>query len=114
MIEILHVQSSPVQIIQADAGPGLVSYPIPTEEFGLSRFRLGPSLRESWVEGGRLVFLLVTRGQIALTWNEGDKPAWEEYLTGQAVLLPAILDRFLLKTAESAEAFLAEIPISPQ
>ncbi len=110
LLEILDVEARPAQVLSADAGQERVRYPVLSAEFQLTRWQLAAGKAIRLEAGGRLSFLLVTRGRVMLAWDSGSMPGQEVLRPGESVLLPAVLTRSSLSAVEEAEVFQVEVP----
>ncbi len=126
LVEIMDYEPRPAQIVRAGkekaSSLNEVRYSTPSDEFLVTRLRLGPGQEKRRATGGRISFLLLIKGHVQIAWDTaakgdvgaerdaGDKGGKDELLPGQSVLLPAILKEYRLKASQPAEVFLAEVP----
>jgi mannose-6-phosphate isomerase len=110
LLEILDSQPRPAQILEAAPGPGETIYPVPSDEFQVSRLRLEAGSEAGLASNGGVSILLVTRGRALVAWEAGLEYGEEAFSPGQAALLPAVLVEARLRAVEGAEVFRVEVP----
>jgi mannose-6-phosphate isomerase len=94
------------QTLMQDGGTTVRIYKTPTDEFEIRRWHLASAATPTRQESGQAAILLVTSGEITLTWEEGR----ENYRQGEAAFLPACLSTLTLQTSGGAEIIEAIVP----
>ena len=105
LVEILNREPQPIAILSGGDAAEIV-YHTPAREFQVSRWRMRPGEERSGASGGRLEILLVTQGEARLRW--GDET--ETFRQGESILIPALLDEFIVRAESPVELFRAEVP----
>lgn len=105
LVDILADEPQPVAILNGGNAPEVI-YRTPAREFQVSRWRMEPGERRSETTGGRLEVMLVTRGEITLRWGSEA----ETFRQGDSILIPAMLERFVVQAQSAAELFRVEVP----
>jgi mannose-6-phosphate isomerase len=86
------------------------TYTVPTPEYQVTRQLLLPGQTIVDHGDGSLRIFIVTQGALQLEWQTEDEPSRFEVRKGQSVLVPAILDRLVLRVAEMSECFKVDVP----
>lgn len=101
LVDILTYDTAPIAIQVASRS----KYDTPVPEFAIEQIKLGAEAVET-VETKSIQFLLITDGEILIEWgNEA-----VNFQKGQAVLIPASLKRYRLKSSRKANLFMVEVP----
>jgi mannose-6-phosphate isomerase len=106
LVDILTYEMGSPPIIEGGADAAEIVYRTPAPEFQVSRLRMQPGQERAESTGGGPQILLVTTGEVLISWRGGEAA----FGRGQSVLLPAFLDRFGLKAAASSELFRVQVP----
>jgi mannose-6-phosphate isomerase len=105
LVEILSQEPQPIAILSGGDAAEIV-YRTPAPEFQVSRRRMRPGEERVEASGGRLVILLITRGEVRLRWGAES----EAFRQGESILIPALLDEFTVRAESPVELFRAEVP----
>jgi mannose-6-phosphate isomerase len=104
LIEILTYEMRPIEIQKGAINFGELVYNTPVAEFQISRLDLNqkPVVQKT----NSLQILLVTLGQITISWaaNKAD------FIKGQAILIPANLSLYSIKSSTRATLFKVIVP----
>ncbi len=101
LVDILTYETTPITI-QAAAR---IKYDTPVPEFAIEQIKLGVAEIET-VETKGIQFLLIVDGEVSVEW--GNETA--NFQKGQAVLIPASLKRYQLKSPGNANVFMVQVP----
>ena len=82
-----------------------VIYKTTAEEFEVSRFKPGRSLRFMYHE--ELAIIIVIKGEIEIQWVENQS---NKFISGQTILIPASLSEFKIITDEDSLVYAATVP----
>ncbi|MFC1714066.1 mannose-6-phosphate isomerase, class I [Candidatus Poribacteria bacterium] len=90
------------------------TYKIPgVSEFQVARWKLGTDAERSKTIESKLRILLITEGEICISWCVGSERKKEIFQRGQSILIPAFLKCCTITAKDSAELFTVEIPKVP-
>jgi mannose-6-phosphate isomerase len=109
LIDILDCQPGVVSFLEDDPDSDEVAYETPFTEFQVSRWRVEPGVEKGVVGSGPRV-LLVTRGEVLISWDGGLESGEEMLRQGQSVFIPALLEEFKVQAKGLAELFEAKVP----
>lgn len=105
LIEILTYETNPVKILEGEKKNKEVVYNIPAQEFAVSRIELkkGAKIKQTV---NSVQILLVTEGQIHLCCKMEENT----FPKGSALLIPACLGKYRLKSNNGATVFKVSVP----
>jgi mannose-6-phosphate isomerase len=111
LIEILDYEPKPISILGGNPDREEVIYQAPVSEFQVSRWRLGPGRARREATQNKPEVLLVTQGEVLISWGAGSGSGEEAFQRGQSVLIPALLEEFRVEAQSPAELFKVEVPL---
>ncbi len=101
LVDILTYETTPITIQAASRN----KYDTPVPEFAIEQIKLDAEAIKT-VEATSIQFLLIVDGGVSIQW----KNETVDFQKGQAVLIPASLKRYHLKSAGKANLFLVQVP----
>lgn len=104
--EVMHGEER----LQGRAGVIFADYKVPVPEFRVRRWALTGGSEVAVEKQGRPAILLVIDGTVELYWGLEHQP----YHRGDALFLPACLERYTIHAIGGAELFQAEVPLPQQ
>ena len=110
IVDILHYESRYVSILEADSAQDYVVYHTPADEFRVSRWRLGQNqgVIEEIPKGPEI--LLITRGEVVISWRINSDRLKTHFRQGQSILIPAFMGEYKITPLDSVEVFRVEVP----
>ena len=113
LLEILRYETEPVAILAGRPDARETIYHTPTPEFRVSRWNLEAGQERREVTGNRPEVMLITKGEIVVTWAGGDSKQNEEaFHRGQSLLIPASLDEVTIACRRPTEIFRVTVPLN--
>jgi len=109
--DILRYETGPIPILGQDEGREQATYHTPAAEFQVSRWN--PKRNDAVLEvtGREFEILLITEGDIRISWQVNSGHMEAHFRRGQSVLIPASLGGFRMISQSPAEVFRAQVPI---
>lgn len=101
LVDILTYETAPITIQAASRN----KYDTPVPEFAIEQIKLGAAEIET-VEATSIQFLLIVDGRVSIQWENETA----DYQKGQAVLIPASLKRYHLKSSGNTNLFMVQVP----
>lgn len=108
LLEVLSYDLGPVPILE-DGLNSQATYQTSAAEFQVSRMTVKPGSTLK-LKGAGPRILLLTQGEINLSWSSDLPEGKQNFKQGQSVLLPDLLKEIELTSTSSAEVFQAEVP----
>jgi mannose-6-phosphate isomerase len=108
LLEVLSYDLGPVPILEGGIN-SQVTYQTSAAEFQVSRITVEPGSTTK-LRGAGPRILLVTQGEISLTWRSDSPASKQNFKQGQSILIPDLLKEIELTSTSSAELFQAEVP----
>ncbi len=87
------------------------TYSVPTPEYRVIRQRLLPRQEVIDHGNGSLRIFLVIKGALQLEWQTKEEISRFELQRGQSALVPAILDKLVIRSPEITECFRVDVPV---
>lgn len=110
LINILKYETKPAEILGGNPDDEKIVYDIPVTEFRVSRLNMkSGKVRIESTKNKPKIYLII-EGNIVISWQTETGTQKQIYSKGQSAFIPAILDRFNLKTDNSALLFKIEVP----
>ena len=113
LVEILTYELGPVPVLEGRPDLDKVVYRTPATEFQVSRWKVEPGAGIVEATGNRPRILLVTRGEILVSWESVPGSSGETgqpFHRGQSILIPACLEEFQVTSMSPAELFTVQVP----
>lgn len=82
-----------------------VRYKTPAEEFEICSFNSGRIIE--FTNNEDLIIILILKGSLEIEWGSDKR---ERYITGQSILIPAVLKDFIIRTADDSLVYSASVP----
>jgi mannose-6-phosphate isomerase len=111
IVDILNYDMDPIPILGQDAGREPVTYQTPAAEFQVSRRRLKRDEAVLEVAGGELEILLITKGDIRISWQANSGGLEAHFRRGQSLVMPASMGEFRMIPQSPAEVFRVQVPL---
>ncbi|HEX2995370.1 MAG TPA: hypothetical protein VHP14_11120, partial [Anaerolineales bacterium] len=110
LISILDARQRP-QLFRRGLNFFKQTYMVPTLEYRVTRQLLLHGQEEVDNGGGSLRIFIVTKGTLQLEWHLQERTFNLEVQKGQSVLVPAILDKLILRPSGMTECFKVDVPV---
>lgn len=110
LLTILDYEPGPISLLEGNSDSEETVYRTPVCEFQVSRWNMKPHTEIRERTEGTPHILLITKGEIHISWNAASENETEAFRQGQAFFIPACLQEFQVQAKESVEVFKVEVP----
>lgn len=110
LITILDYEPGPISLLEGSLDGEEIVYHTPVSEFQVSRWNMNPHTERRERTKGVPTILLLTKGEIRISWNVASENETKVFRQGQAFFIPACLTEFQVQAKESVEIFKVGVP----